>query len=258
MLHLGRAAARPGRARDVMDERSRETVIAGRPARYRIRRSRRARHLILRVDARDGLVVVVPPRTPQRDVDAMLAEHAAWLDRQLARHGVRLGPVRRQYASGSELPYLGRPRRLRILPAGEGRRRSVLRLVGDDLEARLTPAEVFDPRPALERWLRGRARRHLAARVAELGARIGLVPARIVVGERTSRWGSCSARGTLSFCYRLVMAPPEVIDAVVAHEICHLRHLNHGRRFYRLLDLACPEHRERMDWLRDHEHALQL
>ena len=54
------------------------------------------------------------------------------------------------------------------------------------------------------------------------------------------------------------MAPPEVIDAVVAHEICHLRHLNHGRRFYRLLDLACPEHRERMDWLRDHEHALQL
>jgi predicted metal-dependent hydrolase len=241
-----------------MDGRSRIAVIAGRPARYRIRQNRRARHLILRVDPHDGLVVVVPPRTPLREVQALLVEHADWLDRQLEKHGVRDGPIRRFYAGGSELLFLGRPRRLRVLPLEEGRRRSRLHLDGDLLVARLSPAEVFDPRPVLERWLRREARRHLGARVAELGAHIGLAPTSVVVGERTSRWGSCSAHGTLSFCFRLVMAPPEVIDAVVAHELCHLRHLNHGRRFYRLLKLACPDHAERMAWLRAHETDLQF
>ena len=81
---------------------------------------------------------------------------------------------------------------------------------------------------------------------------------RLVIGERRSRWGSCSRRGTLSFCYRLVMAPPETIDAVVAHELCHLVHLNHSRRFYALLDRVCPGHREAMDWLADHHDELQL
>ena len=61
-----------------------------------------------------------------------------------------------------------------------------------------------------------------------------------------------------AICFRLVMAPPEVIDAVVAHELCHLRHLNHGHRFYRLLKLACPDHVERMAWLREHEGDLQF
>ena len=65
-------------------------------------------------------------------------------------------------------------------------------------------------------------------------------------------------RGTISYCYRLVMAPPEVIDAVVAHEICHLAHLNHSRRFYALLDKVCPDHRARMKWLVDHHDELQL
>jgi hypothetical protein len=92
--------------------------------------------------------------------------------------------------------------------------------------------------------------------VVRLAEDIGLWPARIIVGERTTRWGSCSGRGTLSFCYRLVMAPPAVIDAVVAHEICHLRHMNHGRRFRRLVTLACPDHDEQMTWLREHEDEL--
>jgi predicted metal-dependent hydrolase len=62
----------------------------------------------------------------------------------------------------------------------------------------------------------------------------------------------------LSFCYRLIMAPPEVIDAVVAHEICHLAHMNHGPRFYALLDEACPGHRRAMAWLRENEDNLLL
>jgi predicted metal-dependent hydrolase len=122
----------------------------------------------------------------------------------------------------------------------------------------LPPHEIFDPRPAVERWLRREARRAIPPRVDRWAAELDLHPARVIIGERTSRWGSCSGRGTLSFCYRLVMAPPRVIDAVVAHEVCHLAHLDHGKRFWSLLDGACPWHREAQQWLTDHHEALIL
>ena len=114
------------------------------------------------------------------------------------------------------------------------------------------------PKPVLERWLRRTARQIITDRVTELSRKIGLQPGKVYIGERISRWGSCSGRGNLSFCYRLVMAPLPVIDAVIAHELCHLRHLNHSRRFYRLLRLACPDYRRQMDWLHEHEDDLQL
>ncbi len=241
-----------------LPDHSEKTLIAGRPVRYRVRRSDRARRPSVHVDHRDGVVVVLPRRAPLREVPLLLQAHAAWIDQQVERYGVREGPVRRRWVDGSPLPVLGRPRRLCLAPLPDGRRRARLRLREDRLEAELPPTLLLDPRPALERWLRALARAHLAERVRELSDLIGLAPARVIVGERVSRWGSCSTSGTLSFCYRLVMAPPEVIDAVVAHEICHLRHLNHGRRFHRLLRLACPGYEARMAWLRDHEADLQL
>jgi predicted metal-dependent hydrolase len=241
-----------------MDERRDITLIAGKPAHYKVRRSRRARNLTLHIDKRDGLVVVLPQRVPLREVGPLLAEHAAWIDRQLEKHGVRFGPIRRTYATGSEILVLGRPRRLSIGPVGNVRARSRVRLDGDVLEACLSPPEILDPRPALERWLRRAARAVILQRVQRIAEIVELQPRRIYIGERKSRWGSCSQSGNLSFCYRLVMASLPVIDAVIAHELCHLRHMNHGYRFYRLLILACPDHQERMEWLRRHEDDLRL
>jgi predicted metal-dependent hydrolase len=235
-----------------------KTLIAGKPASYRVRRSRRAKRAMLMVDGWDGLVVVLPLRAPRQEGERLLAEHAAWVAQQLERYGVQRGPVRRQYASGSEILFLGRQRRLQIEPLPEGQRRARLRLRGDVLQAILPPVDILDPRPALERWLRAQARRHILTRVRELGDEIGLQPDRVIVGERRTRWGSCSGRRTLSFCYRLVMAPLEVMDAVIVHEICHLRHMNHGPRFQRLLRLAMPDHNERMAWLKRHEEDLRL
>jgi len=238
--------------------RSQKTLINGKPARYRVRRSNRARRLGLEVDRRDGLVVVLPRHVPLTEVEKMLAEHATWIDRKLDQLGVRHGPVRREYVTGSELLVLGMPRRLQIRPLAPGRKRSQARLQGEVMEVLLNQTDALDPRVVLERWLRRTARQVIHQRVAHLAARIGLEPGKILIGERTSRWGSCSGRGTLSFCYRLVMAPLPVIDAVVAHELCHLRYLDHGRRFYRLLNLACPDHGEQMAWLHGHEDELQL
>ncbi|MFO7654344.1 MAG: SprT family zinc-dependent metalloprotease [Candidatus Krumholzibacteriia bacterium] len=239
-------------------ERHDVALVEGRPIRYRVRRSPRARHSRITVSRREGVVVTIPRRAPLAEAGAVIAALATWLAREVDRHGVAGGPVHAAYASGSELMVLGRPRRLELRHLPPDRKRARADLEDDRLRMELPGADLLDPRPALERFLRAFAGRHLRERVGVLADRIGLEPQRVIVGERRSRWGSCSGRGTLSFCYRLVMAPPEVVDAVVAHEICHLRHLNHGPRFKRLVRLACPEHDACMAWLREHGELLEV
>ncbi len=234
------------------------TMIGGRPLCYRVRKSRRARKLHLSVSKREGVLVTLPQRVGYAAVPALLAEHADWLDAKADEFDVRMGPRVRQYGRGSEILVFGVPRRMevRALPAGRSRPR--FELAGEALTVALPPDQVLDPRPALERYLRRLAREDLPGRVTRWAGRAGLQPARVIIGERTTRWGSCSARGTISLCYRLVMAPPEVIDAVVAHEVCHLAHLDHSERFYHLLDRLCPWHRESRRWLNEHHEELIL
>lgn len=236
-------------------------LLQGRPLRLRLRRSRRARHLRLVVSPRQGAEVVMPVWATRRDVDQLLNRSADWLAAQATEQGIWDGPRLRSWASGSVLPLLGRDRRLelRVLQDGGSRGFRGRAVIEEDrLRMCLQPAELLDPRPALERWLRCFAGRYLRERTAILADHIGMRPRRLMVGERTTRWGSCSARGTVSYCYRLVMAPPAVVDAIVVHELCHLAHLDHGPRWRRLVDRHCPDHDRHMDWLTEHGHGLEL
>ncbi len=235
------------------------TLVLGRPVRYRVRRSPRARRIGVQVSSRDGLVVVLPRRAAKHEVARALEQWAAWIDVQVERHGVRHGPRRVELVTGSPLMVYGEPRTLVLRPLPPGRSRARVTLGDDTLTAELPAADLLAPRPVLERWLRREARRDLEAAHRPLGRHPG--PA----ADRRWWWVSAPAagaaaraRGTLSFCYRLVMAPPRVIDAVVAHEVCHLAHLDHSRRFWALLDSACPWHRDANRWLVDHEDELAL
>ena len=239
-----------------MTGRLETTLVNGRPLSYRVRRSPRARKMGVQVDKRDGVVVVLPKRVALKVVPELLEHWADWLDEKVEEYGVRHGPEVRQYATGSEISILGRPRRLEITALSAGRMRPRFDLTDDVLAMELVPEDALDPRDSLEKFLRRLARTDLKARVDRWSAEIGLYPKKVIVGERTTRWGSCSPRGTLSFCYRLVLAPEEIVDAVVAHEICHLAHLNHGKKFYTLLDAACPWNREAGQWLREHHDDL--
>jgi len=249
--------SQPGEQTAVM-ERQELTLIAGKPVRYRIRRSKRARYITLSVDKRDGLVVVMPSRATLAEIPPVLNEYATWIDRQLEKHGVRNGPLRKEYVTGSVLMFRGQPRRLEIRPLPANRKRSRVDFAPAGLLVSLASEDGLQVKKVLIRWLRKQAAVFIRERVRDLATIIGLSPTKVIVGERISRWGSCSPRGTLSFCYRLVMAPPPVLDAVVAHELCHLRHLNHGPKFYRLFKLACPDYRRHAEWLKNHEDDLLL
>jgi predicted metal-dependent hydrolase len=122
--------------------------------------------------------------------------------------------------------------------------------------AKQRPRLRLDPSSVSEVEAR-RAARELVTMVCEDEAQaLGVRWSRIEIRDQKSRWGSCSTRGTLSFNWRLVLAPYEVLDYVVVHELCHLREANHSRRFWKLVETRRPDWRRHRDWL--HEHGPEL
>jgi predicted metal-dependent hydrolase len=105
-------------------------------------------------------------------------------------------------------------------------------------------------------WLRGEARRDLERAVARHADALGRQPTRIRVADPKSRWGSCSSKGALTFSWRLVLAPPRVLDYLVAHEVAHLREMNHGRRFWSLVERLDPDYEVARAWLNNSGVAL--
>jgi predicted metal-dependent hydrolase len=170
---------------------------------------------------------------------------------------VRWSPRARRWRL--EVPWDEAPRL--TVPEGTSRAR-VERLIEEhrdwiaDRRRRQVPRLHLDPSSVSESAARRTARRlvsHLARQEAE---RIGVSYRRIRIGGQRTLWGSCSPRGTLSFNWRLVLAPPEVLDYVVVHELCHLRVPNHSPRFWELVGRHRPRWREQREWLRDHGQEL--
>ena len=113
-----------------------------------------------------------------------------------------------------------------------------------------------DPRD--EEWYRQRATEIIPERVCYYASELGLEYARVRISSAKRIWGSCSAKNSLSFSWRLAMAPVEIIDYIVVHELTHIVHKNHGKLFWRRVAKTIPDHKERRRWLRDNEHLLSF
>ena len=207
------------------------------------RRSARARRLSLRIDpASASVIVTLPPRSTQAAGRALLQAHAGWVTARLARL-----PAALVLADGASIPLGGVPHVIRHGPGGP------TRIVDRDLL--VSGAAEFLPRRVLD-FLRAEAKRRLSALALSIATEAGLTPRRVVIRDTKSRWGSCTAEGTLMFCWRLVMAPPAVQHYVVAHEVAHLRHMNHSLAFWALVAELTP-HRATADaWLDQHGAGL--
>ena len=204
-----------------------------------VRRSRRARRILLSVKPVDGAVELVLPRgAALADGIAFAAAKAGWIAARTAR-----APGRLPFAEGLALPWLGGT--LRIRRAGE--RGATAWRVGETL---FVPGRAEELAGRVARWLRAAARAEIAPRVADKAARLGRPYRGVAIREARTRWGSCSPRGNLSFCWRLVMAPEPVLDYVVAHEVAHLAELNHGERFWSHVAELCEDPAGARAWLR--------
>jgi predicted metal-dependent hydrolase len=218
--------------------------IAGRELPVAVRRNARARRLILRLDSTSGLpVLTLPARTGLAEGERFLRKNAGWLAARLAKTQ-RGAPL----SDGCLIPLRGEP--CRIVHCG-GRGLVVPSRVDGELRLFVPGAPEHLPR-RLTDWLKREARRDLEAAVARHGAALGKQPAALRVGDAKSRWGSCSARRVLTFSWRLILAPPHVLDYLVAHEVAHLVEMNHGARFWALVRRLDPDHETARTWLKRH------
>ena len=222
---------------------------------YRIRRSDRALHARILVDA-DGVQVVVPRRFPLRNVEPFVQEKRPWIERTLRRMRESESEVPRpQIQQGGGIPYLGE-RLVLDMSAEAGRTRPFVCRRGEELRVVL-PADA-DPRNALEAWYRRQARSEVAVRLDAAVARAGRSYTTLQIRGQRTRWASCSASGAMSFNWRLLLAPAPVLDYVVWHEVCHLREMNHSPRYWALVARHCPGYEEPRRWLRRNATALRV
>ncbi|WP_428395416.1 M48 family metallopeptidase [Lichenicoccus sp.] len=211
----------------------------------RWRRSRQARRVSLRIDARAGAVVVtLPPRAARQAGLELLRVHSDWVAGKLAAL-----PGRTEIAADATVALSGVPHVIRACPRAK---RGVWIEAG---EIRVSGEPEFLSRRVLD-FLRGEARIRLGACAHGIATASGLRPRRVVIKDTSSRWGSCSHDGVVMFSWRLVMAPPDIQHYVVAHELAHLRHLDHGARFWALVAQLTPHRTGAEAWLRRHGPAL--
>jgi len=225
--------------------------VAGRELPLRIVENARARRLTLRIEPGGrGLRVPVPPGLSRsREVEEFLDRHTGWLEEKLKKL-----PERPLVRPGIKIPVRGVPHLIVHDPAGRGAARLVVQegapvlIVPGDGER--LPRRVAD-------LLKREAKRDIEALVAKHTASIGKRARAIRFRDTKSRWGSCTSDGALSFSWRIMMAPPLVIDYLVAHEVAHLKEMNHGARFWKLCRELCPETDRCRDWLKRNGTALQ-
>lgn len=213
------------------------------PVEIVLKRSARARRFSLRVSRLDGRVTLsLPSRAREAEAMAFARSQEEWLRETLAGMPVRAGVV-----IGGEVPVEGRMLRL-VQGTGRG-----VRLEGDSLRVPGDPAQAG---ARVGAFLKALARERLVAASDRYAAEIGRKVTRVSLRDTRSRWGSCAHDGSLMYSWRLVMAPPSVLDYVAAHEVAHMVEMNHSDRFWAVVERLYPRWQVQRKWLHAEGQAL--
>ncbi len=220
--------------------------VGGVHAPVEVRRHPKARRMTLRVSrTRRAVIITLPPQGDLGQVSNFLTSNIEWLRKHL-----RAVPQPVHIADGVEVPFRGELHRVGFnhkQRRGEG---IVNRVQPVDGMPQLIVAGTDENGPRrLMRWLIDQARLDLDARVQWHSQYLGLRACRLTLRDPSTRWGSCSSKGSLSFSWRLILAPPFVLDYVAAHEVAHLAEMNHGPRFWKLVRQTMPRCDEAKAWL---------
>jgi predicted metal-dependent hydrolase len=231
--------------RPIPEPKTIEIAFDGTVYRVVLRRHRQARRYTLRIQAATReAIVTMPLRGSVRDATAFAQRHGAWIAARLHRL-----PRTLPFIDGVVIPLRGEPHRIT-------HRKSRGTVWAETAEGGEKLLCVAGQAPHLGRritaYLKAEARRDLEAASRRYARELGLRIKHITVRDQSSRWGSCSSTGVLSYSWRLILAPPYVLDYLAAHEVAHLVEMNHSMRFWRLLARICPETKRAKIWLETH------
>ena len=214
---------------------------------------RTRRKTIALVVERDGsLVVHAPMRANEETINKFIAEKERWIRKKQDQARAFYPPfVPKEYVDGEGFLYLGTIYQLQL---GQGKKPSVT------LNGTFRLAQASLPKAPLvfERWYRKQAFQVISERVRFYAEKYGIQYKQVRITSARTRWGSCSQEGTLSFAWRLIMAPLPIIDYVVVHELAHVQVKNHSKRFWNKLNVLMPDYRQRIEWLERNGHLLSL
>lgn len=235
-------------------ERSAVVMVDGDERQVRVVENARTNRLTLRLlPGGVGLRLTVPPGTTDREINGFLDKHKAWAAARLARM-----PKPLIVEQGATIPFRGQPYEI----VGTNKHRGLVTIDDTtDIPQLLVPGGPSHLPRRLVDFLKKQARQDLTEAVdihaRDLGVRVNSITLR----DTKSRWGSCSSNGNLSFSWRIIMAPPEILDYLAAHEVAHLREMNHSPQFWALVEDICPNMQVHKSWLRVHGaklHAVQV
>ncbi len=211
---------------------------------------RRTIALIIRADG--TLTIRAPLRMPAGRIQEFVEKHAGWIHKKQAQMKANPPPAVKEYRKGESFLFLGKAYPLILTP--HQRPALIFR------EGKFHLAEVRHQggKEIFIRWYKERARELISERARTLAGKYGLAYEKIRIGSARTRWGSCSGTGTLSFSWRLVMAPPEVVDYVVIHELMHTKVRNHSTKFWQKVASVMPDYKRQAAWLRKNGRFLTL
>jgi predicted metal-dependent hydrolase len=208
-------------------------------------RMRRARRYILRVCSDGALRVTIPRGGSRAEALRFAQRHLSWAERERARLlAARRPPI--QWTEGTSIAIDGEP--VSIVRDGDVVRAGTI--------AVRVPIDQTNLRPAIESALRAEAKRTLTSQLLALAARHGLTVTRVTIRNQRSRWGSCAHGARIALNFRLLQMPPSIREYILLHELMHLRHPNHSRRFWTAVQAVCPAFRDAERWLKKHGQDL--
>lgn len=235
----------------------REELVGGRRLSYWLRRSRRARHILLHVGATGEVEVVVPWRVSYRQGERFVREREEWLtERLLLARARRAKMPRRRLATGEELPFLGSSLKLRI-EIEPDRQRSYVRRRGGVLTVKVNARRKIAP--AIQRWYRENSHEYFWNQARAYALQLGVRVDTVQVLDTTTQWGSCNkAKRALTFQWKLALAPVAVAQYVVAHEVAHLKRADHSPAFWNIVKELDQDYAQHQRWLKEHGYTLVL
>lgn len=214
--------------------------------------TRSKRKTIALIIERDGrLTVRAPMRAPQGLIHQFIHEKADWITRTREKIKTIVTTPAKQYIDGEIFPYLGSSFNLKLVKP----QRPALQF---DNGFTLSHGAQTKGQAAFTRWYKEQAYTVISERVKQYAQQYNFTPKQIKITSAKTRWGSCSSNGSLNFTWRLVMAPLDVIDYVVVHELVHLHVKDHSRKFWSAVESIYPEYKIQRKWLRENGDKLNL
>jgi predicted metal-dependent hydrolase len=210
----------------------------------------------IRIDDQGNVIVSCPLYISDKKVKELVESKAAWISSKLDE----IESAKRSRENLTNISFLGRSYKVNIHEIEQDIIK--IKLEENTFEVHITN-KLKEKREeyikdSIVRWYRERAKKIFEERIKYYSQKLGVSPNRVSIKDQSTRWGSCSSKGNINLNYRVVMAPMEVIDYLIVHELSHMIHLNHSKDFWLLVESVLPDYKERRAWLKANGNKLKL